>query len=191
MIIPIHRIMGKINSVLNLLIAAVVIVLAGGTFLYFKEKSAVDSNGVKLSTHEVDKVVNKYMQQASVEALRQKIVADRAIEKSRQKIVELNRQNRLRQEKELEAIPAEKQIWKESDVQAQQQPQRLYPPPAEPLPDGPMTDAEKREYARQYIENARRGGYVIELNEYLEVIKWTPMRKPSQQEDTFESLPSN
>ncbi len=178
--------MGKLNSLLNLLIAFVVIVIAGGIF-YFKAKPAVDSNGVKLSTHEVDKVVNKYMQQASVETLRQKLLTDRALEKSRQKIAELNEKNRLRQQKELENIPAEKQIWKESDVQAMAQPQAA-PPPAN---DGEMSEAEKKEYARQYIENARRGGYAIELNDNMEVIKWTPLRKPSQQDDSYEPLPSN
>jgi hypothetical protein len=178
----------KLNSILNLLIAFVVIVFAGA-FFYLKEKPPVDSNGVKLSTIEVDKVVNKYMQQTSVEALRQKILSDRAVEQARKKIVELNEQNRLRQQKELENIPADRQIWKEADVQAMQVPQ---PRPApQPASNGEMTESEKREYARQYIENARRGGYAIELNENMEVIKWTPLRKPSQQDDSFESNQSD
>lgn len=170
-----------------MLIAAVVVLIAG-SFFYFKDRAAVDSNGVKLSTNEVDKVVNKYIQQASTDTLRQKLVADRALEQARKKITELNQANKIRQQKELENIPAEKQIWKEADVVPAQAPQVAQP--QQPAGEGSMSDAEKREYARQYIENARRGGYAIELNDNLEVIKWTPLRKPSQ-DDSFETLPSN
>ena len=163
-------------------------IIIAGSFFYFKSKPVVDSNGVKLSTLEVDKVVNKYIQQTSTESLRQKLLADRAIEKARQKIAELNEANRIRQQKELEKIPVERQIWREAEVRVEQ-PQVQQPSKAVSGELG-MSDDEKREYARQYIENARRGGYAIELNDNLEVIKWTPLRKPSQ-DDSYESLPSN
>lgn len=49
----------------------------------------------------------------------------------------------------------------------------------------------KQEYARQFIENARRDGFEIELNDDLEVIRATPIRKPSNDIDEVDILPSN
>lgn len=44
------------------------------------------------------------------------------------------------------------------------------------------TEAYREEYARQFVENARRGGYKVILSEDLSrVISVTPIRNPSQQ----------
>lgn len=46
------------------------------------------------------------------------------------------------------------------------------------------TEAYKEEYARQFIENARRGGYKVILSEDLSrVISVTPIRSPSQNQN--------
>lgn len=177
---------GKINSLLNYLIAAVVMIIAGSFFYFRDNSSAVTASPPKLSSHDVDKVVNKYIRETSTDTLRQKILSEQAFREAKKKIAELNRANQLRQQKEIENIPAAKQIWKESDVQLPPGPQV-----AEQTSDGRMTEQEKREYARQYIENARKGGYAIELNSDLEVIKVTPLRTPSQENDSYESYPSN
>lgn len=42
-----------------------------------------------------------------------------------------------------------------------------------------MNEAFKKEYARQFIENARRGGYEIKLSEDYRVISVKPLRQPS------------
>lgn len=42
-----------------------------------------------------------------------------------------------------------------------------------------MTDAYKKAYAAQFIENARRGGYEIKLNDEFRVISVKPIRRPS------------
>lgn len=49
------------------------------------------------------------------------------------------------------------------------------------------TQAYKEEYARQFIENARRGGYKIQLDENFKVISVTPIRRPSQNIDLFDT----
>ena len=176
--------MRNLNALLNYLIAAVVILIAG-SFFYLKDKAAAPS-GPKLSSSEVDKVVNKYIRETSTDALRQRLVSEKALIEARKKITELNKLNKIKEQKEIESIPAEKQIWKESEVV--QAPERVE---AMSTSTSSMTAAEKKEYARQYIENARSGGYAIELSEDLEVIKVTPLRKPSQESDSYEAYPSN
>lgn len=52
------------------------------------------------------------------------------------------------------------------------------------------TKAYKDEYARQFIENARKGGWLVELNDDYKVISVRPIRKPSQSMELFESSPS-
>lgn len=42
-----------------------------------------------------------------------------------------------------------------------------------------MSEAFKREYARQFIENARRGGYEIRLSDDFRVLSVKPIRRPS------------
>lgn len=39
--------------------------------------------------------------------------------------------------------------------------------------------AYKEEYARQFVENARRGGYKVQLDDNFKVISVSPIRKPS------------
>ncbi|MNJ93464.1 hypothetical protein D3C87_111460 [compost metagenome] len=47
------------------------------------------------------------------------------------------------------------------------------------------TQAYKEEYARQFVENARKGGYKVQLNDEFKVISVTPIRKPTQNIDLF------
>lgn len=48
------------------------------------------------------------------------------------------------------------------------------------------SQAYKEEYARQFIENARKGGYKVKLSEDLSrVISVTPIRTPTNQMDLF------
>lgn len=176
--------MGKLNTLLDYLIAAVVVIIAT-SFFYFKDKPLFSADASHVSSKDMDKVVNKYIHETSTDVLRQKLITDRALVEARKKIAEIEKVSKLKQQKEQESIPAEKQIWKEADMKSVPQPQ------VAESSDGAMSESEKRDYARQYIENARRGGYEIELNKDLEVIKVTPIRKPSQENDSYESYPSN
>lgn len=45
----------------------------------------------------------------------------------------------------------------------------------------------KQEYARQFIENARKNGWIVELDEKYQVKSVRPTRKPSQQNQLFNS----
>ena len=115
---------------------------------------------------------------------------------ARRKIVSDREAKRARDEKEMQKIPMEKQVMSEADLQAQaaaMQEKLPVQPREEPkeveLNVKKMTPAEKEAYAREYIENARKGGFQIELSEDLEVIKATPIRKPSQQADTVQTTP--
>jgi hypothetical protein len=49
-----------------------------------------------------------------------------------------------------------------------------------------MDEAYKKEYARQFIENARRGGYDVKLNDEYKVISVKPARKPSTNYQLFD-----
>jgi hypothetical protein len=50
------------------------------------------------------------------------------------------------------------------------------------------SEAYKREYARQFVENARKAGYLIKLNDDYKVISVKPLRKPA---DSFELFNKN
>jgi hypothetical protein len=45
----------------------------------------------------------------------------------------------------------------------------------------------KKEYARQFIENAKNAGYAVKLNDQYKVISVKPLRKPAVKYDLFES----
>lgn len=49
------------------------------------------------------------------------------------------------------------------------------------------SEAYKREYARQFVENARKAGYIIKLNDEYKVISVKPIRKPADGFDLFQS----
>lgn len=43
-----------------------------------------------------------------------------------------------------------------------------------------VSDAYKKEYARQFVENARRGGYDVQLSDDFRVLSVRPLRRPSR-----------
>ena len=49
------------------------------------------------------------------------------------------------------------------------------------------SEAYKKEYARQFIENARKAGYLIKLNDEYKVISVKAIRKPAQNMQLFPS----
>ncbi|HEY8270221.1 MAG TPA: hypothetical protein VIG33_04990 [Pseudobdellovibrionaceae bacterium] len=50
-----------------------------------------------------------------------------------------------------------------------------------------LSEAYKKEYARQFIENARKAGYIIRLNEDYKAISVRPIRKPAEDMELFPS----
>ncbi|MGZ3726740.1 MAG: hypothetical protein ACXWQQ_13115 [Pseudobdellovibrio sp.] len=191
--------MKTLSDLLNYLIVLSILALAG-SFFYFNDYKKKQSAPTGMSLVErdkmVDQVVNKYIKETTMETSLNKIKIDEALAAARKKIADDREAKRLKDEKEMQNIPIEKQVATEADLQAQaaaMQSQAPAPQPArqETIELNPkkMTQAQKEAYAREYIENARKGGYQIELSEDLEVIKATPIRKPSQQSDTVEGAP--
>lgn len=188
--------MSKLSDILNYLIMLLVLCIAGA-FFYFKtvENQVVTSKPTaaqQLSAQQQDEVVNKYLKETTLSVLQDKIKSERIMAEARIKLAELEKINRDKQQKENEKIPLEKQIWKESQTPVADSPaQDINSKVYQKNFQDKMDEAEKKEYARQFIENARQGGYHIELNDDLEVIKVTPIRKPSQYNDSSGSYPSD
>ncbi|MBC7466542.1 MAG: hypothetical protein H7256_11170, partial [Bdellovibrio sp.] len=85
-----------------------------------------------------------------------------------------------------EDIPADQQIWKNSQLKNET-------PVAEPQTLESLKrqeETEKKEFARQYIENARKDGYHVILSPELKVLSVTPIRQPSQIPDSTDSFPA-
>jgi hypothetical protein len=188
----------SIEKLLNYSIALVVIAIAVSFFLLKQQKENPKVTKNKMSEQEVDKVVNKYLQQALDENKVNAWKTQKALIEARLKIEKDMEAMKRKQEEEMQKIPAERQIWSESEMakvanqsqnvpKVQDQPKRKLLQ-TEDFDLQSMTPEEKKEYARQYIENARRGGYLIELDDNLEVIKSTPIRKPTQQDDSIDNL---
>lgn len=174
-----------LNKIFNYLIGAGLV--GYGFFFYFKDKSQLNSRNDQLQvTHsssvDPQRMVNKHLQQTSQNMIRgqaeQKKMIDAAIRES-MKLKE--------KPMPIPDIPLEAQLHKNTII--------LDKPSVSEKNSNPKLNSteamDKNEYARQFIENARKGGYEIELSEDLEVIKATPIRSPSNNFDQVEILPSN
>lgn len=168
-----------------------------GTFVFYakneKEPELREKTNVtELSSQDLDSIVNKHIRSTKDEALRTQIMAEKSMIETRKKLAELEQQKKIKQDKEAVSIPIDRQIRKEGASEAETSPAdiinaKIY----EKNQQDEMDAAEKKEYARQWIQNARKAGYHLELSSDLEVIKYTPIRKPSQQDDSAESYPSD
>jgi hypothetical protein len=186
----------KLSEILNYLIVVLVLTIAG-TFFFLKKSEkvvAADEAKTKLnfSVKEQDEVVNKYLQATSQSVLLDRAKANRFLLEAKEQITRQEKANREKQDRENEKIPLERQIWKEPkagalDLLADTVNSKTNDTKFKAQPD----EVDKKAYAREWIENARKGGYHIELNENLEVIKSVPIRKPSEFNDAVELNPSD
>lgn len=185
----------KISSFLNLLIISLVLVIGAIVFYAKNAKEPVSHekiNTTELSSQDLDSIVNKHIKSVNEEALKTKIMAEKSMIETQNKLAELERLNKIKQDKENASIPIDRQIRKDVQNEIGASPAdminaKIY----EKNQQDEMDAAEKKEYARQWIQNARKAGYLLELSEDLEVIKYTPIRKPSQQDDSATSYPSD
>ncbi len=187
--------MKKLSEILNYLLAVLVIAIVG-SFFYFKNSDNIVAE-VKsktehdLSVKEQDDVVNKYLKETNQSVLLDKAKADRFLIEAKAQIAKQEKANREKQDRENEKIPIERQIWKETKNSDAQSPAEIVNSKINDKKFKSQADEiDKKAYAREWIENARKGGYHIELNENLEVIKSIPIRKPSQDNDDVEFDPS-
>ena len=180
--------MQGINKFLNLVIVFGCVVIG---FLFYQAKTENDkSNKTQQQAVEQSSVrppmdpqelANKYLQQAQ-----QNLNADKLR-------AEINIKNAIRDtnkavsgEKFVETdpskIPAEQQIWK--DPVEKPLDQRYSEHLAPPKNNGEL---DKQEYIRQFKENARKNGYEITVNDELEVTSVTPIRKPQNSKNDYDS----
>lgn len=185
--------MKQLNQYLNYLILILVVGYVG--FYFFTRRHHLEQKEEKSVTAtvpvNVDQVVNKYMQETAVKNDVLMAATKTAVKKELVKARKLNNQV----ENQIETqIPIEQQIWKEQPVQGGYQSLSPNDEINQRIQNQELKKAEeeayKQEYARQYIENARKNGYHIILDENLNVIKATPIRRPSD-EDTVESYPAD
>lgn len=200
--------MKEVNKLLNYLIF-LSFVGVGAAYYYFNHMNPEAAAPVKnelsqVDRQKVDQVVNKYLQAASNEAKLNELRVQRELQLARQKLEEEKIKQRQAAEMKSADIPIEQQIYKRSleitpaesapvqqataQIPAKKSNETSFDQEMDPKS---MTPEQKKEYARQYIENARKGGYAIELSADLEVIKVTPIRKPSQQSDVIPTYPAD
>lgn len=180
--------MRKLSKYLNYLI--VIILLVYGLFYLYQtteiKNLSVTTSPSKPSQKDIDQVVNKFMKQTAQQSTEELWNAKLAINRQLKKPLNIKKNET---EIRPEDIPADQQIWKDdqnatpSDVISnelfQQELQKK------------LEVQEKQEYAREFIENARRNGYHIELSPDLNVIRVTPLRRPSQNDDSVDSFPAD
>ncbi len=177
-----------LNKLFNYLISLIIISYGvfffyGDSFLKYKQAGQTE-----LSSNDVDQAVNKYLKQATAAMQKSRYDSDAAVKQALKQPLVLTTDS-----KEIDPadVPVAKQIWKESDVNvtpAEVVTSSIYDENAFAQQD----EQERKQYAKDFIENARRGGYHVVLsNDLTKIVSVTPIRKPSGQNDSVESFPSN
>ena len=191
--------MKSFEKLLNFLIVLAVMGI-GGSYFYFKNRKQDAEISKDKIAHEVevDKVVNKYMQQTARDKSLDQVKLDRAAFEANKKIMAERDAAKEQEEKKSAAVP--QQIPTDEQMQAQAEKMgdnpnartsQSHPNKSGELDIKNMSAQEKAEYKKQFIENAKNGGYDIELNDDMEITKATAIRKPSQQDDSVKASPSN
>lgn len=180
----------NINKFLNIVIILGCVVIG---FFFYQAKvdndqtlhaaqRVVDQSSVKPPMDPQD-LANKYLQQAQNNLAAEKLKAEINIKKA---IAESQNPSQPRVvETDPSKIPVEQQIWKDPQVQVRQE---------KPLDQRYSEDQgaknpeiDKQEYIRQFKENARKNGYEITVNDDLEVTSVTPIRKPQNTKNDYDS----
>lgn len=182
--------MKNLSKYLNYLIISILVFY--GIFYFFQsqfktqQRDSASQKGPSKAV-DVDSIVNKFMKQTADQTIHDQYNTQMAIKKQMNQPIKITKSDN---EVHPEDIPAEKQIHHvdhTSESPAEIVRQELFEKEMQLKSD----QQERQEYARQYIENARRGGYHLVLSEDLKVISVTPIRKPSQDDDSVESFPAD
>ncbi len=181
--------MKRLNKLFNYLI--IILIMGYGAFYLFSDRllGPRQMGKIDLSSNDVDQVVNKYLKQTTESMQKEHFETAKALYKALKQPLVLTKKNT--QETNPDDVPVSKQIWREADVQvspADVVNTDLYNQTA----NENLDEAARRQYAKDFIDNARRGGFHVVLTDDLTEIKSvTPIRKPSQQNDSIEPFPSN
>lgn len=181
--------MKRLNKLFNYLI--VMIILGYGVFYFLSDRlfRPRQVGKIDLSSNDVDQIVNKYLKQTTESMQKARFETEKALYKALKQPLILTKKNS--KETNPDDVPVLKQIWKE--VEAQISPADvinidLYNQTANENID----ELARRQYAKDFIDNARQGGFHVILTDDLSEIKSvTPIRKPSQQYDSVESFQSD
>lgn len=143
------------------------------------QQQAVDQSSVRPAMDPQD-LANKYLQQAQQNLAADKIKAEINIKKA---MIESQQAGNPKQVTETDPskVPIEQQIWKEAEQKPLEQ---RFSEQLAPTKNG---EIDKQEYIRQFKENARKNGYEITVNEELEVTSVTPIRKPQNSKNDYDS----
>lgn len=142
-------------------------------------KQAINQSSVRPQIDPQD-LANRYLQQAQQNLITEKIKAEINIKKA---IADSQSPSSTKTvETDPSKVPIEQQIWKDPKVEIPLD-QRF----AEELAPKNTGEIDKQEYIRQFKENARKNGYEITVNEELEVTSVTPIRKPQNSKNDFDS----
>lgn len=187
--------MQGINKFLNLVIVFGCVVIG---FLFYQAKTENDnSNKAQQRTVEQSSVrpamdpqelANKYLQQAqqnlNADKIRAEINIKNAIRDTNKAVAGGGGQKVV--ETDPSKVPAEQQIWKDTTQQmtAEKLMEMRLSEQMSPKNGGEL---DKQEYIRQFKENARKNGYEITVNDDLEVTSVTPIRKPQNSKNDYDS----
>lgn len=171
------------------------VLVAGAVFGYIlffdkanSSKEIQKQDMSSLSDKDQQKLVDRYLKETQSSLRKQEAASQKAITNKelpppkKSPVVNVDPQS----------IPIEQQIWRESKASDQSLEERFSQQSFQTELASRQEDDAKREYARQFIENARREGYHITLSEDLEILSVKPIRKPTNNNyDAFEPNPSN
>lgn len=181
--------MKQLNKLFNYII--LLMVVGYGTFFFYGEsimKPQKPAGQFELSSNDIDQVVNKHLKQTTETIEKEQFNSEKAIYKALRQPLKISTAIK---ETNPEDVLVSQQIWKESEVSvsaADQINSSVY----DQMALQKQNEQERKQYAKDFIDNARRGGFHVELSEDLSrILRVTPIRKPSQDDDSYESNPSN
>ena len=135
---------------------------------------------------DIDQVVNKFLKQTSEQTRKDEMAFRSALEKQLKRPLNLKRETT---EKRSDDISESQPNFNDDSGIT----------PSEVIQTGiyrkeiekQQEELDKKEYARQFIENARKSGYHLVLSEDNKVLSVTPIRKPSQTDESAELFPAD
>ncbi len=182
-----------INNFLNYILffaAAVCVTIFG--YIYFQKTKAIEAPAQKQTQLAPDELVNKYLKETQKDLQKQ---THESIQKIQNKLIQVDVSKKTEKEISTENIPVDMQIAKDRSAVDEKTltetfDQKTYDAQIMSLQD----EQAKKEYAKEYIANARKDGYQITLTDDLQIKSVKPLRRPTNLQndnDTFESEPSN
>lgn len=187
-----------INKFLNYILFFTVAISVGVFgYIYYsqKEKKRIEQEKKIASQQPTpEELVNKYLKQGSVELRQQQI---ESMAKIKSNLIDEKKNKVVVKEIPPDQIPIEMQIAKDksnSSPNEQSLTEEFNQKYFQSQVDQVADEQARKEYAKEFIENARKNGYHITLSEDLQVTSVKPIRKPTNQQndnDVFEAQPAH